>query len=573
MPHTRWIFACAGASAFAAASALAIGLLPMACEPLAEVSAFSEGETRLTLHVRDAQTGAPLPALVTFRPSAAAGPAVAHLAFGNFADLPGWAQGPSAVELGGEEGALLAFRHGMALWRGDATIPVGRPWKHLDVEGKRQIQSELPPGQYLLQVSHGVEYDAVDLLVDLSRGRGEVEREVNLRRVVDSTGYVSADLHVHNAPESSDAHATALSQLKVAAVNGLEVVVAANHEVLTDLQPQVAQLWPRGTSPLSVVPGMEKGGTNSHFGVFPLQPDVSKPGKGAPVVRTWPLERFFGDLRSLGGRPVVVLNHPRLGWQAYMDEGFCGAWARRDFGAPPPCPQDYDAFEVLNGWQSCGTRMRDATETWLALATYNIVSAAVGGSDSHYVSAMVPGYPRTWVRVEKDTPAHFDPALLAHAIRARHTIASNAPLVTLRSGSGTEGDLITNTSKVVPLSVRVQAANWVTVDTVRLLINGALVKSWAIPRSGGAVDFRLQENIALGKEDAFITVETDSQAPLPPHLVGEYNAIVQYGLPKCAPRPGQEPGLPAFAVTSPLFVDRDGDGLFRAPRATVPRTL
>jgi hypothetical protein len=186
---------------------------------------------------------------------------------------------------------------------------------------------------------------------------------------------------------------------------------------------------------------------------------------------------------------------------------------------------------------------------------------------------MVPGYPRTWINVGDDNLQRFSPGLMVQAIRARHTSASNGPLVTVRSGTFVEGDFIVNAPAALPLSIRVQGANWVTVDTLKLLVNGTVTKTWSIPRNGGAVDFKIEEMLALGAEDAFVTVETDSHMPLPPLIVGEYNAIIQYGSPKCPPRAGEEPGLPAFAVTSPLFLDRDNDGLFRGNRATAGRTL
>jgi hypothetical protein len=525
-------------------------------------------QTRLHLIIRDAETTRPIPALINFQ-----SPTGEAVSFGNFTDLPGWAQSGSAVELGKNGQSAFAFRHGLALWNGEGVITVGKPWSHRDLQGSAQTSSQLAPGIYTLIITHGVEYDAVSLQADLTAGKGEVTFEVALTRTVDSTGYFSADLHTHSSPDSPDAFVPAASHLKVAAVNGLDIMVASNHDSLADISTVAASLWPPGAVPIATVIGEEKSGTNSHWGLFPIVRDLTKPGKGAPPMRIWPLPEFFQDVRALPGRPIVVSNHPRLGWQAYMDEAFCGAWAKRDFSAPPPCPQDYDATELLNGWQSCGTRMRDATETWLALASYGFVSAAVGGSDSHYVSAMVPGYPRTWINVGDDNLARFSPGLMAAAIRARHTSASSGPLVTVRSGAFAEGDFIPSAPESLPLSIRVQAANWLTVDTVRLLINGLPTKTWSIPRDGKAVDFNVNETLSLGTEDAFVTVETDSQEPLPPLIVGEYNAIIQYGSPKCAPRAGQAPGMPAYAVTSPLFLDRDTDGLFRGNRATSARKL
>ena len=545
-----------------------LSCVQLSCNSQSEQGKTPNMQTQLRLTVRDDDSKQPLPALVNFRNAAGE-----MVTFGNFADLPGWAQGASATELGTGKGGVFAFRHGLALWRGEGVFTVGKPWQHRDVQGAVQTTSQLPPGVYAVVVSHGVEYDAVTLQADLSVGKGEVAFDVLLKRTVDSTGYLSADLHTHTTPDSDDGFATAANHLKVAAANGLEVLVASNHNTLTDMAGVVTSLWPQGHAPLVTVVGEELSGTNSHWNLFPMVRDATKPGKGAAAVRIWPLPEFFADLRALPGRPILMLNHPRLGWQAYMDEGYCGAWAKKDFSAPPPCPQDYDATELLNGWQSCGTRMRDATETWLALASYGFISAAVGGSDSHYVSAMVPGYPRTWLAVGDDNLGRFSPDVMANTVRTRHTVASNGPLVSVRSGVFSEGDFVPNAPAELAISIRVQAANWVTVDAVRLLIDGVVAKSWPIPRTGIAVDFKVDEVFSLGVADTFVTVETDSTEPLPPLMVGEYNAIIQYGSPKCAPRPGQAPGLPAYAVTSPLFIDRDGDGMFRGNRAATPRAM
>ena len=71
----------------------------------------------LRLSVKDATTKERLPALVNFH--TATGEPVT---FGNFADLPGWSQGGSAIELGKVGEAMFAFRHGLALWKGEGTL-------------------------------------------------------------------------------------------------------------------------------------------------------------------------------------------------------------------------------------------------------------------------------------------------------------------------------------------------------------------------------------------------------------------------------------------------------------------
>lgn len=523
--------------------------------------------TRLHIRIFDGETKAPLAALVRFRAQDGQ-----YLAFGNLADLPGWGQGASATELGlGEEG-LLAFRHGMAVWQGEANIIVGRSWDHRDVQGAGVLQSQVFPGIYQLEITHGPEYDMFTQSIDLSPGRGRIKLDVPLRRAFETPDYVSADLHVHHAPDSRDAQLDARGQLKIAAVNGLDAFVAANHERAVDLRKVAEDLWQAFDAPVKAFPGVEHEASNAHFGVFPVQPQRTEPGQ-PPLARPWPLEVLLADLRALPGSPLIIGYHPRLGWKAYLDAPYCGPWAGRDFSLPPPCPQGFDAIEVLSAWQTCGSRQREVTESWLALLSYNHVSAAIGSSDSHFASAMLPGYPRTWVRVRASKAMAIGANDLVAAIRNRHTVASTAPFVTVRVGKATEGDFIAKNSGPVLVRIRVRAANWVPVDSVSLLVNGSVVKTWEIPQQGKALDFEASESLTLGKDDVFITAETDSRKPLPDGVVGEYSSRPEFGLSRCPPRSGEPPGMPAYAVTSPLFIDRDGDGRFRGHRASASTSL
>lgn len=549
--------------------AVAFGFLAFAAMNVAvghnrPVRARSGGsrETRLAVRVFDAQTHAPLPALVRLR--AADGKT---LTFGNFADLPGWGQGASAVELGGGREGVLAFWHGFALWRGEGTIVVGRPWPHRNLHGQGQVASVVPPARYTVEVTRGPEYDQEVREVDLSAERGLVRLDVELERTVDTRGYVSADLHVHHAPHSPDAQLDAASQLKIAAVNGVEAIVAANHGHVVDLDETASDLWPTGPDGVVPLAGLEHEAAEAHFGVFPLPP-----GQPLPPLRPWPLEQLFSDLHALPGDPVVIGYHPRLGWKAYLDAPYCGAWAAKDFSAPPPCPQDFDALEIVTSWQGCGSRQRDATESWLALLSHSFVSAPLGSSDSHFASAMLPGYPRTWLRVGDDRPARITAQRLVRAVRARHTVASTSPFITLRSGGASEGDFVPRARGNVNVRVRVQAANWVPIDTVRLLVNGTIVKSWSLDAKEHAVDFRTEASVKLDGKDVFITAETDSRRPLPADVVGEYASRAEFGLSRCPPRAEEEGGMPAYAVTAPLLLDGDGDGRFTGFRAHAPVT-
>ncbi len=561
--HLRWfLLVVAGTSLFVAVSFIL--LKPSDGRSSVLLDGVAANHTRLHISIFDSTSRKKVPGLVRLRTADGR-----YLTFGNTADLPGWGQGGSAIELGGRGHGLLAFRHGFAVWQGEAMIVVGRAWKHRDIVGQGQLQAEVPPGQYQIEVTRGMEYDQVSQPIDLSRDQGLLELDVYLERTVNTRGYVAADLHVHNGPESPDAHLDAAGQLKIGAVGGLDVLVTANHEVVSDLSDVARRLWGH-EPPLLPVAGVEHEASNAHFGVFPLEPSD---GPLLAKTRPWPLDALFADLKGLPGAPLLVAYHPRLGWKAYLDAPYCGPWAQHDLEGPPHCPQSYDAIEVLSGWQGCGSRLRDATDSWLALLSHNHLVAPVGDSDSHFASAMLAGYPRTFVRVSPDRPGKIRVRQLVEAIRARRTIATTAPFVTLHVGDAREGDVLSDARPKLSVKLRVQAANWVPVETLRLLVNGQVVKSWTLSPKGKAIDFEVDEELAFSSHDVFVTAEAEGRTPLPPSIVGEYSALPEYGLPRCPPSAGEQPGMLPFAVSSAIFVDRDGDGMFRGFRAAAPIAL
>ena len=125
-----------------------------------------------------------------------------------------------------------------------------------------------------------------------------------------------------------------------------------------------------------------------------------------------------------------------------------------------------------------------------------------------------------------------------------------------------EGDLVREMSGFVRAKIRMQAASWVTVDEVRLLVNGSVVGSWPVPRVGETTPLFEMETEVRTSGDSFITAEARGDKPLPPFVVGEWAAI---SAGTCPPNPGKEAGMAVFAVTNPVFIDADGDGRYRGP--------
>ena len=143
------------------------------------------------------------------------------------------------------------------------------------------------------------------------------------------------------------------------------------------------------------------------------------------------------------------------------------------------------------------------------------------------------------------------------------------PFLTVRVGTAGEGDLVAppaSTPGQVTVSLRLQSASWIKVDVVRLLVDGRVVKTWNVPVANGAPAslFQIDDVPVAVTADAAITAEAEGGTPLPPWMVGEFllspNMVAICGNPA-------RPGMIPFAVTNPVLVDADGDGMFRASMA------
>lgn len=193
---------------------------------------------------------------------------------------------------------------------------------------------------YDIYVTRGPEYAAH---VERQRELREGERyqiSAKLVRTVDTENYVGADLHVHSR-NSVDAYAQVRDRVTNAAAEGIEVLVATDHNYITDYQPEIQSLGLQDW--LTSVVGTELSTLEmGHFGAFPLNVDAGSAthlplvkmcfnkdaskvnGTAFDWVQCEPQE-IFDNLRSLGrfGRETIIqINHPRDAILGYFNEYF-----------------------------------------------------------------------------------------------------------------------------------------------------------------------------------------------------------------------------------------------------------
>lgn len=184
-----------------------------------------------------------------------------------------------------------------------------------DGRGGRAIR----PGHYTVYASRGPEYDLAATEVDLLPGKS-TEVRLKLTHLMNTPGYLSADLHVH-CQNSIDSDMKYDERVASYAAEGVDFLASTDHNYVTDLGPTVQALrlsdWLKTTVGLEVTT-LEMG----HFNAYPLefQPGPMTHGsfawfKHAPDV-------LFSQMRALGKfgeeNTIVQVNHPRSDLQGYF---------------------------------------------------------------------------------------------------------------------------------------------------------------------------------------------------------------------------------------------------------------
>lgn len=387
----------------------------------------------------------------------------------------------------------------------------------------------LAAGTYEVTIGRGFEYESVVREVTVTAGETVVLTEA-LDRVVDTTGWMSADFHLHSfwSPDSSDSLAF---KVHCAAAEGLEIPVSTEHEWIGDFQPTVVaeglEAFLRGMSGEEITTF-----SYGHFQAYPATPRPELPNNGAfPWVdRTF--AEVVADVRQDPADPVVQINHPR-------SQSFGGYFSSVGFDAETGevddlenWSTDFDAVEVFND-SSFEDNLDGTVRDWFRLIEMGIRPTATGNSDSHHGDSSEVGYPRTYVLLGEDEPALATPAAVADAVRTGHAVVSGGAFLSVRAdGEQAVGETLTVAAGVpTNLHVTVQAPSWVALSRLRVFVSGQEVETLEL---AGANPVRFDEDVAVTvDEDAWVVFAASGDDPLGP-LVGDE-------------RP--------FGVTNPVYLD------------------
>ncbi|HET7499626.1 MAG TPA: CehA/McbA family metallohydrolase [Kofleriaceae bacterium] len=467
----------------------------------------------LSVEVRD-ENNAVIPARLTFRPVGE----TPKLFF-------------TTIDIAREEaGAVTAFDRAFVL-RGAADIRV-------------------PAGTYDLWVSHGPEWDTARERITITAG-SEAEVKTRLRHVIDTPGWISADLHVHSAA-SLDSRVPMRDRVYQFVADGVDLIVSTDHNVIADYAPVIAELGVRDL--LASATGDEITTRQwGHFGAFPLPSDEGELGHGAIETGKRTAAQIFADVRARAPTALINVHHPRLvhgsmGYFVLSDLDIATGRTRT-----PGFSFDFDAIEVLNGYQDSDRKtMGKVIADWIGFLDSGKPVSCTGNSDSHHMTFNLGGYPRNYVAVDGPVD-QIDPALVAAQVKAGHSYFTTGPIVEAAIAGKTFGELAQVAPGKVGLHVAVRAANWISVARLTVIGPGnTVLATRAIPSSTQVV--RFDDTIELDvARDGYAIVRVDGDRPMAPN-VGDIASFLVYPM----------------AVTNPIWIDVDGDGKV-TPLAPYPR--
>ena len=484
--------------------------------------------------------------------------------------------------------------------------PLGEPAPNAPVivfsaDGRARVP--VFPGRWTVTFSRGFEYDRPQLDVSAPAG-GFGLAGATLHRVVDTRGWLSGDFHVH-AQFSPDGEDLLAEKVRAFAAEGVAIPVSTEHEFIGDFGPTVRDLGLGAF--MHAVPGTELTTTaTGHFNIFPLTPLPMLLNQGAfnwygrpvPQVLAEARRRLTADELA----PIVQMNHPRATGMAYLDAVHFDPNTFAAQADPGDFTTEFDSMEVWNGVplekfegcpapqspMSCNGPSHPTAFDWFSFLDRRRLIAATGNSDSHRAALSEVGYPRNYLFVGGDDPAAASPpsaspdtvtdAQLLRAIRGQRVTISGGPFVTAQvaalgpagtvcaKAAGIGGTACADNSTgepIVHLKLDVQAPQWMgPLSRIDVWVGdksaaGAFIaKTITLNDPATAVHrFTRVEDIRLRKPSDTSRALVDTFV-----VVTVRGPVDSQGL-SSALWPVIERPLPPFAITNPIWIDTNGDGV------------
>ncbi len=375
------------------------------------------------------------------------------------------------------------------------------------------VELDLEPGDYQLAVSRGTEWSLFTQAVTITPGSSQTVM-ASIAEVVDSTGFVSSDAHVHLI-ESPDSRISRRNRIHSFAGEGVDNIIATDHAAITDLLPDIAahgldafvhatpgeeittfdyghfNAYPQGLDPSQV----QTKGSTDHGGVAPA-------GMDFPSLGNWNLtpaqieSLVLTDPDNAGLSTVVQINHIDSHYDPLkIDTALTPPASQLGPGEPeafrldPAVPNFFHHFTALEVWNGVtighqNEFLDDRIGIWMNQLNQGLITTAIGDTDTHTYHNLRQGGARSWTPSSTDAPAGIVDAEIGQAVQNGQVVAGQGIYVQARllatDGSGGVADfalggstLVAVTNNAADLEIHVQAPTWAPYDTIEIYRNAS----------------------------------------------------------------------------------------------------
>jgi len=467
--------------------------------------------------------------------------------------------------------------------QGDAFDPYAPGVVLMEDSPSGEFDVLVEPGDMDVMVTRGVEYSLFRQQITLSEGETR-ELSVELYHVVDTTGVLSGDFHVHSTP-GPDCTLNYQERVTNMLAEGVDVVVATDHSFVSDYWPTIREMGVEGR--IATIAGQEVTTfATGHFGPFPL-PLTDAPNGGAVNWVGKDPAQLVEEVLDKSPGAVFQIMHPRaIPAPGNISNYFTTIDLLFDANGPELGPDAVDPLDVrlpvnaswlsplFNAMEIMTFSNVQGLSDWLNLLNAGWRLTATGNSDTHTRWVEGSGYARNLVRVGEgyDDLGNFDAERFVQAVREGRSTAVLGPFIdmTVSKADGSDparlGDTLHLSEKgEIRIDVRIQSPDWLVCDQLTIYENGLPVYELTaaptlVPVEGGGARNEFQTSIShqVSQDAHFVARVTGSQSlyPLLPYNWESRESITMEQI-----RTGNLPGtIPPFSVTNPVWVDADGDG-------------
>ena len=383
------------------------------------------------------------------------------------------------------------------------------------------VDFDMEPGTYRVYVSRGAEYSLFEQALTVTGG-ATTNVAAQIARVLDTTGFVSSDHHVHGI-RSADSRVSESDRVRQFAGEGVDNVIMTDHHHHTDLNPRIADLgfgsfvtatigeeittWDTGhynAYPLLVDPARPSGGSTDWGGSAPAGQDF--PSHGNFILTPAQIEALAKTGPTSTPDTVVQINHidshfvpMRIDTSLVPPQSFMTPAELLDYRMDPASGNLFHHFEALELWNGHNRShqsqfLNERIGVWFNLLNQGLLSTMITDTDTHAFANLETAGGRSWSASSTDDPALVSPAEIAQSVKAGKVVGGQGLYVQTRlvdaSNPSNVADLtlagstllaVGNPVAGVNLEIDVQAPLWADFDTIRVYANASTIPSPTSP--------------------------------------------------------------------------------------------